>query len=102
MLWRIAKLTLRTRRMDGVSVIVPESIRHERQLCCIRRAVTPWRNLVKDLANLMRECEVGAFVSTAECIATTWRATFNRLHYAAHMVLNVDPVTNVCSVAVDR
>src|SRR5258708_3601010 len=96
------KLALDLARINPVAPIVAGPILHESDLLPIGLAVAAGLALVKDVTYEMHHLKVRLLVRGADIIGLARPASLQHAPDCSTVVRNVEPVTNVLAIAVDR
>ena len=90
------------RGIDRVATVVARAIGDEGDEVPVRGAVAAWALLVQQRADRLNDLKIGALGASANVIALAYLAPQQGCLECRGMILDVEPVADVCPFAVDR
>ena len=97
-----AKLTLQLARIDGVAAVVAGAVGDVGDLFGVALAIGTRAQLVQQAADGLDDFDIGFFVPAADVVGFTQLAGFEYAADGAAMIRDVEPVTHLHAVAIDR
>ena len=101
-LWLPAEFLFKLTGIDGVAAVVARTILNEGDLCGVALAIGTWFEFIEDGAEGVNDVEVGFFVPATNVVGLTQFTGFEHATDGATVVLNVEPVTDLLAITIDR
>src|SRR5262249_23222587 len=96
------KLAFDLARVNSIAPVVPRPIFHEGNLLSIRLAVTPRLAPVQDVAEVTHHFKIRFLAGRPDIVHLARAPSLQHAPDCGTMVRDVQPVTNVLAIAVDR